>query len=132
MATNSTVDNLDRKCFSSSMEIAKEIMAVKEEDKKKKAKELFNFITKSLGILQENGVFAFFIFLRSEKEKTKIGNIIEKRTVKLLRENVSNQLDTDLEKIQLLTEDVNTLLFAKSLIEKTLIYARYQAKSESG
>jgi uncharacterized linocin/CFP29 family protein len=125
-------NNLDKKCFSCSLEIVKALNNVEDVKRKKKAKELFNFITKSLGILQEDGVFAFYVYLKSEKdEKSYIINAIEEETVNLLKENINNQLNASLEKIQLLAEDINTLLLAKSLIEKTLIYARYQAKSES-
>jgi hypothetical protein len=132
MTMSSHSNNLDKKCFSCSMEIAKALKRVVEADKKKKAKEPFNLITKSLGILQEDGVFAFYVYLRSEKNRgSEMSVIIEEETVKLLKENVNNQLTASLEKIQLLAEDINTLLLAKTLLEKTLIYARYQVKSES-
>ncbi|MGC1119593.1 MAG: hypothetical protein WBA22_00745 [Candidatus Methanofastidiosia archaeon] len=132
MTMISHVNNLDKKCFSCSLEIVKALNNVKEAERKKKAKELFNFITKSLGILQEDGVFAFYVYLKSEKdEKSNTINAIEEETVNLLKESINDQLNASLEKIQLLAEDINTLLLAKSLIEKTLIYARYQVKSES-
>jgi uncharacterized linocin/CFP29 family protein len=132
MTMSSHADNLDKKCFSCSLEIVKALNNVKEAERKKKAKELFNFITKSLGILQEDGVFAFYVYLKSEKdEKSCTINVIEKETVNLLKESINDQLNASLEKIQLLAEDINTLLLAKSLIEKTLIYARYQVKSQS-
>lgn len=112
------------------MKIVEEFKKVPEADKKK-AKGSFNLITKSLGILQEDGVFAFYVYLKSESNKgSEMSVIIEKETVELLK-NVNSQLTANLEQIQLLAEDINTLLLAKTLLEKTLIYARYQVKSES-
>lgn len=119
-------DNLDKECFSSSTRIAGVLSNVKEDERKKKAKDLFNIITKSLGVLQEDGVFAFYVYLKSEKEET-----IEKETIKLLNKVFKKNMSYTLEDIRNITDDINTLLFAKSLIEKTLIYARYQAKSMS-
>jgi len=94
--------------------------------REKLAKNLFNIITKSLGVLQENGVFAFYVYLKSEKEKT-----IEKETINLLNKVFDKNMNCKLKDIREFTNNINTLLFAKSLIEKTLIYARYQAKSMS-
>ncbi len=134
MGNDSTHQNLDERCFSTSIKIVETILLkIEDEEKKeKKAKDLFNFITKSLGVLQEDGVFAFYVYLKSEKDReTKMNETIEKQTVELLKVITDKPLDCTLEKIKSLAEDLNTLLLAKSLIEKTLIYARYQAKSLS-
>ena len=134
MGNISTSNNLDKKCFSYSIRIVEDALKDNEEQEseEKKAKDLFNLITKSLGVLQEDGVFAFYVYLKSEKDKkVKMNEIIEKQTIELLKEIIDMQLDCTLEKIKSLAEDIDTLLFAKSLIEKTLIYARYQAKSLS-
>lgn len=120
-------DNLDRECFSFSMKIVEALTNIEDEkEREKEAKNLFNIITKSLGVLQEDGVFAFYVYLKSEKEKT-----IEKETINLLNKVFDKNMNCTLENIKEITNDINTLLFAKSLIEKTLIYARYQAKSMS-
>lgn len=134
MGSDSTHQNLDEACFSTSMRIVEcTLESIKDKEKKAKtAKDLFNFITKSLGVLQEDGVFAFYVYLKSEKDQeTKMNEIVEMKTVELLNDIINKSLDCSLEKVKLLADDINTLLLAKSLIEKTLIYARYQAKSLS-
>jgi hypothetical protein len=130
MGNNPTSKNLDKECFSCSIEIVKgTLKGIKDQkEKKKKAKNLFILLNKSLGVLQEDGVFAFYVYLKSEKDEDKKNEKIEEQTIKLLNGTIDQQLDT-LEKIKSLATDINTLLLAKSLIEKTLIYARYQAKS---
>ncbi len=134
MGNDSTHQNLDERCFSTSIKIVEgTLVNIEDKEKKeKKAKDLFNFITKSLGVLQEDGVFAFYVYLKSEKDReTKMNETIEKQTVELLKNITGKPLDCTLEKIKSLADNINTLLLAKSLIEKTLIYARYQAKSLS-
>jgi hypothetical protein len=124
-------NNLDQLCFSKSIEIAGHLKDLPQGEKKKKAKELENFIQKSLGVVQEDGVFAFFIYLKAN-DKSCIDAKIENNIIQLLNITIGKRLDTSLEKIKNLGDDINVLLLAKSLIEKTLIYARYQAKSMGG
>lgn len=102
-----------------------------ESDKSK----LENTITKSLGVLQEQGVYAFFLFLAHAK-KEKGAKQITKQTLSLLRynqvgvlqEKQANEQD-DFPALQKLTEDLDQLLLARELLEQTLIYARYHAKA---
>lgn len=131
MGNDQPSNNLDKECFSYSIRIVEDTLknAKDQKEKKKKAKNLFILLNKSLGVLQEDGVFAFYVYLKSEKDEDK--NEIEKQTIELLKDTIDRQLDSTLEKIKSLATDINTLLLAKSLIEKTLIYARYQAKSFS-
>lgn len=116
--------NLDQKCFECSIHVTD----IPEARDKKKAKDLLNLINKSLGVLEENGVFAFFVYLKSEDKKERR---IEKNVIGLLNCVFNKELDGTLGKTKLLADEINDLLLAKSLIEKTLIYARYQAKAMS-
>jgi len=61
-------------------------------------------INKSLGVLQEDGVYAFFLYLESR------GNKEKKVTSKV-------------------TKNLDHLLFTKNMLERTLVYARYHAKA---
>ena len=124
-------NNLNQLCFSKSLEIVKYLKKESNKEKKKKAKDLENFIQKLLGIVQEDGVFAFFIYLKANKNTCNEAKI-ENRIINLLNETLNKELNETLESIKSLGNDINELLLAKSLIEKTLIYARYQAKSMGG
>ena len=150
-------NNLDQLCFEHGIAIP-----IEGNDRNE------TIIQKSLGILQEDGIFAFFIYLLSMEGKEKEGKVsieIQKNIGKLFSDNTVGLVDSSLvdsiekkkdileklrkndkqdyaeknkinnellNKIKNLTDDINVLLLAKSLIEKTLIYARYQAKSMGG
>jgi hypothetical protein len=98
-------------------------------DKKNK---LENTVTKSLGVLQEDGIYAFFLFLdyyRGEKGAASIANhakeLLRRQEVDLLTSENSD----DWEAIRELTNDLDDLLLARQLLEQALIYARYHAKA---
>jgi K+-transporting ATPase A subunit len=95
-----------------------------------------NLINKLLGVLSHHGVYAMWLFAKSEKK---------------IRENdLMNKMKEILEKIspieegervnwesyfkELSSQDLPQLLFTKTLLEKLLTYARYHAKAmgESG
>ncbi len=109
-------NNLDRLCFGYGIKIP-----TNKEDQ--------NVIQKALGVIEEDGVFAFKIYLDSLKqpESKKIANKIEENIEKMLKEIeiVNNFRDSTLKD---LGSDLNKLFLTKELIERTLIYARYHAK----
>jgi len=98
-----------------------------------KANEVENLITKALGVLQENGVYAGLLYLYSigqpiaEKTYIQLLSLISELglpipastnasvSLKFLTDNICNDLDR--------------LLLVKQLWEQTLIYARYGAKA---
>lgn len=98
------------------------------------AKESENTITKTLGVLQENGVYACFLYLLAREKK---GEVIADEMLALLgalefpalpqnspdRDAVLNYVA---EKV---TGDLHRLLLAKEALEQMLIYARYGAKA---
>jgi len=86
-------------------------------------------ITKALGILQEDGVYAFFLWCAS-----KAGGIKEKSFVFLQEDGILKHLfDGEIDQLKAIREKfddkLDELLFAKELLERTLIYARYHAKA---
>ena len=88
-----------------------------------------NTITKALGVLQENGPYACFLYLQANKDKTIIPEMINLlEGIKLLPPAESNG-DTLKRVTEQITVDLPRLLLAKEVIEQMLIYARYGAKA---
>lgn len=87
-----------------------------------------NIITKALGVLQEDGLYAFFLYLKAIKQEgfsKKAVNLLE--IAELIKINTSDILKS----LQNgLCNDLDRLIFAKNLLEKALIYARYHAKAK--
>jgi hypothetical protein len=90
-------------------------------------------ITKALGVLQEDGVYAFFLYLASLK-KEPAGHISQK-AFDLLKDDaiLGNELRGQTEPmkavLEKLADDLGRLVFVKGLLERTLVYARYHAKA---
>jgi hypothetical protein len=107
---------------------------IKSSDKNK----VESLITKALGILQENGVYAFALYL-----KTKSGNKgVEEITASEILQNLCELLESDRVKLlegdcgeflslirQRLANNLDKLLLVKELLERTLVYARYHVKA---
>ncbi|HBT38891.1 MAG: hypothetical protein H5T93_02715 [Pseudothermotoga sp.] len=93
------------------------------------AKEFERVTTKALGILIEDGLFAYVVWLESEGKH--IHKLIILSSLKLLikinlisssqnlREAVLNEISSSIQKT----------LFARQALERMLVYARYRAKS---
>jgi len=100
-------------------------------------KGLENLITKTLGVLQEQGVYAclLFLFSRTSIEKS-LADVTRPHFYNLLKElPVFQQSEiNDQNGLQFFSDtvcsDMDTLLLVKELYEQTLIYARYGAKAE--
>lgn len=99
--------------------------------------EIENLITKTLGVLQEQGIYAcmLFLFSRTSNEKN-LAAKTRPHLYALLKElpvfaaseiNDSNALKFFADTV---CNDLDTLLLVKDLYEQTLIYARYGAKAE--
>lgn len=120
------MNNLDLLCAEAGGNLIKSL-----ETKKAEKKKIENLITKSLGVLQENGIYAFFLFLNASNEGKIAGeivrqcnNLLRRKEIKLIHnEDVLAAVRDELAK------DIDNLFLAKELLEKTLIYARYHAKA---
>lgn len=133
--------NLDLEAAKAAQEIIaetnKEIVPTKEGRRKTTKSEVENFVTKALGVLQENGVYACMLFLysrTSDSDKT-VGEVTRKELIKmtkLLGKEVTND-DNAEEVLKYLTDnicnDLDTLILTKQLWEQTLTYTRYSAKA---
>jgi hypothetical protein len=135
--------NLDQLCARFGYNIAKEVNEAFE----RKATDTENFITKSLGVLQEDGVYAFFLYLASQikgdkqDNRAKAARALANQAAKFLKDEWLNLIQVDdgegvykeaMEKIRCkdgLASRLDDLLLAKRLLEQALIYARYHAKA---
>ena len=97
---------------------------------KESAKETENTITKTLGVLQENGVYACFLYLYAREDQ---GKAIAEKMLALLQalDFPKPEEDDDVLKYiaDKITADLHRLLLAKEALEQMLIYARYGAKA---
>lgn len=119
--------NLDQLCAKYGWQIASEVhQAI--------GKGAENHITKSLGILQEDGVYAFFLYQASRGSREKPGaEKLNEQAREFLKEAgieaFQNATDLLAAVRNHLAGDLDQLLLAKRLLEQALIYARYHAKA---
>ena len=101
-------------------------------------------LRKALGILQEDGVYAMFLWLEEEdkKEKNKkneenkirkkLNNLLNNEEVKkyLLQNSKGFRYDFKefCEDLSKLSQDIDKLFFLKKILERSLTYALYHAK----
>ena len=118
--------NLDYRC----MEYGQKISKISDSN-------LENNLRKALGVLQEDGVYAMFLWLE-EKDKSKT---IRKKLTELINEgeikkyflndsesfNIED-FDKFCEKLREIAKDIDKLFFMKKLLARTLTYALYHAK----
>jgi len=130
--------NLDYKC----VECAQEIVNSIDKSDSKKMKELENNLRKALGVLQEDGVYAMFLWLEknASRVREKLVEFFNKEDenthVKLsnyfLGENksFSPNFDEFCKDLREVAENLDKLLFMKKLLERTLTYALYHVKAK--
>ena len=116
------VENLDAWINKISYQLVKKI---KQEDKSKYKNE----IDKALGVLSNDGVYAYYVYARAKKiDKIFINEIQEiKRFVSVKGVKDTQGLNQDY--FEKLSQDLPSLLFFREILEKILIYARYHAKA---
>jgi hypothetical protein len=131
--------NLDRLAAQHAQEIIKG--TVKSSGKKGagEAKATDNLITKALGVLQENGVYACMLFLlsRTSKEDRAVAEKVRPQLLALagkLPFGWTPPADGKAAKVlefysDHVCKDLDPLLLTKETYEQTLIYARYGAKA---
>lgn len=140
MTDTTAMDNrlLDRIAAGRAQQIVADAIA-----KTIKAKQVDNLVTKALGVLQENGVYACFLFLfsRTRAEDQAIAAVVRAQLLKLagtdLRfkwDALASLADAKSDKVlstvsDLICRDLDPLLMTKQVFEQTLIYARYTAKA---
>jgi len=123
--------NLDYRC----MEYGQKIGKVRDSN-------LENNLRKALGVLQEDGVYAMFLWLEKNasgvrEELVEFFNKEDEKTyVKLsnyfleTHKSFNQDFDGFCNNLQTVAKDIAKLLFMKKLLERTLTYALYHAKSK--
>lgn len=103
------------------------------EQRKDEAKDdsrLQAIIRNALGVLREDGVFAFYLFLQYRKKDSggviwdEVLHLWQNEAVGPLMKEVKNEQEARAEVIAL-TDDLQALLLAREVAERTLIYALY-------
>jgi hypothetical protein len=109
----------------------------------RKKSDVENVLTKSLGVIQEQGIYAGMLYLLSRGDKERpIAMAVRSELVGLLRESdlapfglaYSGNLDDEQAVLdhfadRVCSASVQTILFIKELFEQTLTYGRYGAKA---
>lgn len=110
------------------------------------AKDVDILVTKALGVLQENGVYACFLFLlsRTQDKEQKISKVVRGKLLDMIGGQDLNFADwhehlppddgRDAEAVlayvaNTVCAHLDPLLMTKEVLEQTLIYARYGAKA---
>lgn len=96
-----------------------------------------NLITKTAGVVQENGIYAvlLFLFTRSDKHDQKVAGAIAETLIAKARDIASRQDDlrSNTARLVFLAEHICAnqarLRLTKQTWEQALIYARYGAKA---
>lgn len=115
-------DNLDYYCTKYGLEIPN-------------IKDDHSSIQKALGVLQEDGLFAYSIFLEyMKKNEGEVAKNMQEKSKDILED--LEIIDEDDESLKsnmehLAEDDLDTLFLTKDILEKMLIYARYHAKALS-
>ncbi|RJX27682.1 MAG: hypothetical protein C4554_03860 [Dethiobacter sp.] len=100
------------------------------------SREVENVITKTLGVLQENGIYGCIIYLYSLSDDKESNNIIISKLLQMLKllgvetpVNVNDYENVLKFIIDNVCNDLEKLLMLKQLWEQTLVYARYASKA---
>lgn len=119
--------NMETLCARYGSKIVEDKAQVKDE------KRLETIVRNALGILREEGIFAFYIFLqyRGDKNgKDEGGKLIWSQVSALWRDKKAGPLvsgggDVSRDQVIAVTEDLQTLLLARQVTERMLVYALY-------
>lgn len=87
-------------------------------------------ITDALWVLEEQGVYAFFLFLDQKSERRRIIDACRKFLQKRFPDGFGSGNDV-FKATQALARSVDQLLLARDLLRQSLLYARYHAKASA-
>ena len=115
-----TFENLDLACAIAGKKIAA-----------KPSKELENLVTNAIAVLEEQGIHALFLFLKTRGGSA--ANNVNKELYEFLKATpeqapmLSDNADIFTSR-EPLANDLDKLLLARDLVRQTLVYARYHAR----
>ena len=130
--SNHEGENLDRLAAKYAQEVIRHTA-------EQKAKDVDNTVTKALGVLQENGIYACALFLKSRsKEEKPRADAVMTQALNLLDslgfgwgQPGSSQSQAVLQHVAdtVMADRLERVLLAKETLEQMLVYARYGAKA---
>lgn len=114
-----TFENMDLACAKVGKTIAE-----------KPSKELENLITSALAVLEEQGIYALFLYL---KTRGGVDANVNQKIYDFLKETPQQaHLPSDnadvFAALQQMANDLDKLLLARDLVRQALVYARYHAR----
>lgn len=96
--------------------------------------ELHKVVTDALSVLEEQGLYALFLFLKTHTKKEIAENVSCKLHDFLKTEPQQNPLFSGnaviFTTLQKTAEDLDKLLLARDLVRQSLVYARYHARPQ--
>jgi len=127
------MENLDRLCAEEGYEFAKKVNEAFNDPKKTE-----NLLTRSLDVLQDQGIYSFVLFCRSRGETERDGaRKIEEITKEILKDKLKPNLIGGGDLLKEICDEkglasrFEDLTLAIKVLEKSLIYARYHSKAMS-
>lgn len=115
--------NLDLECA----KLGRELAGLKTNGKPVEEK----VFTSALGVLEEQGPYACFLYLQAREEDRGGREIARKATEFLARVIGGNATaENPLGFLQGLASDLDRLLFARDLLQQAFVYARYHVKAQ--
>lgn len=94
----------------------------------KPLKELENLLTDALGVLEEQGVYALFLYLNAHSTGRTVSDNLHNFLKETLQQSLLLPGNNIFAALQNLGEDLDNLLLARDLLRQTLVYARHHAK----
>ncbi len=88
-------------------------------------------LTNALSVLEEQGVYAFFLYLGQKNDRRGVTNLCRD----FLKHHLPGGFGSDndaFKATQDIAGDIDKLLLARDLLRQSLIYGRYHAKARSG
>ncbi|WP_028325614.1 hypothetical protein [Desulfatirhabdium butyrativorans] len=95
------------------------------------SKELENLVTRALAVLEEQGIYALFLFLKTRGgscAKNVSQQIYEFLKVTPQQAPLLSDNDDVFTSLQQMAKDLDKLLLARDLVRQALVYARYHAQ----
>jgi dsDNA-binding SOS-regulon protein len=119
--------NLDLECA----DLGRSLAAIADENRKVRPKELEKLLTDALSVLEEQGLYAFFLFLKVQKEDD--GTIFKECADFLRKQSLLDRGEPEpFTALSKLADNLDNLLFARELLRQVLVYARYHLKARRG
>ena len=122
---NTAKINIYKKCAEHGFNICKDVTP-------DSAKEYENAIRKTLGVLTNDGIFAFIIWIESnegEKEYRAIKYQTSKFLSEIIKDKFSGNPNNLRNEIINICDNIPQMFFIKQILEQMLTYALYRARS---